>query len=52
VVQEATGTLSAANLSMWELRHQLTHVLLLLRLPFLFAGCMLGAGLWWVTRRL
>jgi len=37
VVQEATGTLSAANLSMWELRHQLTHVLLLLRLPFLFA---------------
>jgi hypothetical protein len=27
-------------------------VLLLLRLPFLMAGCMLGAGLWWVTRRL
>ncbi len=42
----------AANLSTWELRHQLTHVLLLLRLPFLFAGCLLGAGLWWVTRRL
>jgi hypothetical protein len=41
-----------ANLSTWELRHQLTHVLLLLRLPFLFAGCLLGAGLWWVTRRL
>jgi len=38
--------------STWELRHQLTHVLLLLRLPFLLAGCMLGAGLWWVTRRL
>ncbi len=36
----------------WELRHQLTHVLLLLRLPFLMAGCMLGGGLWWVTRRL
>ena len=36
----------------WELRHQLTHILLLLRLPFLFAGCMLGGGLWWVTRRL
>lgn len=52
VVQEATGTLSGSNLSMWELRHQLTHVLLLLRLPFLFAGCLLGAGLWWVTRRL
>jgi hypothetical protein len=27
-------------------------VLLLERLPFLLAGCMLGAGLWWVTRRL
>src|ERR1700723_1064310 len=27
----------------WELRHQLTHILLLLRLPFLMAGCMLGA---------
>jgi hypothetical protein len=23
-----------------------------LRLPFLFAGCVLGGGLWWVTRRL
>src|SRR3984885_14308865 len=40
------------SLTPWELRHQLTHVLLLLRLPFLLAGCMLGAGLWWVTRRL
>jgi hypothetical protein len=39
-------------LSTWELRHQLTHTLLLLRLPFLGAGCVLGAGLWWVTRRL
>ena len=52
VVQEAEGTYSASNLSTWELRHQLTHVLLLLRLPFLLAGCVLGAGLWWVTRRL
>ena len=40
------------ELSAWELRHQLTHILLLLRLPFLAAGCLLGAGLWWVTRRL
>jgi len=46
VVQE-TGEVSS-----WELRHQMTHVLLLMRLPFLFAGCVLGAGLWWVTRRL
>ncbi|MFZ0745921.1 MAG: hypothetical protein WAM85_16040, partial [Terracidiphilus sp.] len=43
---------STGELSTWELRHQMTHVLLLLRLAFLFAGCLLGAGLWWVTRRL
>ncbi len=30
----------------------MTHILLLLRLPFLFAGCLLGGCLWWVTRRL
>jgi hypothetical protein len=38
--------------STWELRHQLPFVLLLERLPFLMAGCVLGAALWWVTRRL
>ena len=43
---------TTGELSIWELRHQLTHILLLLRLPFLLAGCLLGAGLWWVTRRL
>ncbi|MFZ0393172.1 MAG: hypothetical protein WBX09_18275 [Terracidiphilus sp.] len=42
----------AAPLSTWELRHQLPHILLLVRLPFLFAGFVLGAALWWVTRRL
>jgi hypothetical protein len=52
VVQPAGGELTAPELSTWELRHQLTHVLLLLRLPFLVAGCVLGGGLWWVTRRL
>ncbi|MGP8174135.1 MAG: hypothetical protein ACLP7O_06255 [Terracidiphilus sp.] len=46
-VVQAGGELSA-----WELRHQLTHILLLERLPFLLAGCLLGGGLWWVTRRL
>jgi hypothetical protein len=51
VVQTA-GQSSPADLSLWELRHQLTHVSLLLRLPFLFTGCVLGAALWWVTRRL
>jgi hypothetical protein len=38
--------------SAWELRHQLTHILLLLRLPFLAAGVVLGGALWWVTRRM
>ncbi|MGD0732557.1 MAG: hypothetical protein ABR956_14950 [Terracidiphilus sp.] len=52
VGSETEGATTASDLSTWELRHQLTHVLLLLRLPFLLAGAMLGAGLWWVTRRL
>lgn len=43
---------TGGELSTWELRHQLTHILLLLRLPFLAAGFVLGGGLWWVTRRL
>ena len=46
------GWEAGGQISTWELRHQMTHVLLLLRLPFLLAGCVLGAGLWWVTRRL
>jgi hypothetical protein len=46
-VVQTTGEVSA-----WELRHQLRYTMLLLRLPFLGAGCLLGAGLWWVTRRL
>lgn len=44
--------LAGAHVSLWEMRHEITHVLLLLRLPFLLAGCVLGAGLWWVSRRL
>jgi hypothetical protein len=48
----SAGWEADGEVSTWELRHQLTHVLLLLRLPFLLAGCMLGAGMWWVTRRL
>ena len=43
---------TAGQVSTWELRHQMTHVLLLLRLPFLFAGCVLGGCVWWVSRRL
>ncbi len=45
-------TSSATELSTWELRHQMPHVLLLLRVPFLLAGGVLGGALWWVTRRL
>jgi len=41
----------SSALSTGELRHQMPHVLLL-RLPFLLAGCVLGGGIWWVTRRL
>jgi hypothetical protein len=43
---------TGGELNTWELRHQLTHISLLLRLPFLAAGCLLGGCLWWVTRRL
>ena len=43
---------TGGEVSTWELRHQLTHILLLLRLPFLFAGCALGGCIWWVARRL
>ena len=48
----SVGWEEGGELSAWELRHQLSYTLLLLRLPFLAAGCLLGAGLWWVTRRL
>lgn len=51
LIQSPVGP-GSATVSMWELRHQMTHVLLLLRLPFLACGCVLGGGLWWVTRRL
>ncbi len=43
---------TGGEIGTWELRHQMTHVLLLERLPFLFAGCVLGGCIWWVTRRL
>jgi hypothetical protein len=43
---------AGGEVSTWELRHQMTHILLLLRLPFLLAGCALGGCIWWVSRRL
>ncbi|MGA3132121.1 MAG: hypothetical protein ABSD59_15050 [Terracidiphilus sp.] len=48
----SAGSEQGSELSTWELRHQMTHILLLLRLPFLFAGVLLGGCIWWVSRRL
>jgi hypothetical protein len=45
----AGGTLNGTT---WEARHQLSSVLYLLHLPFIFFALWLGAGLWWVARRL
>jgi hypothetical protein len=50
VVQVGGG--AGGEISIWELRHQMTHILLLVRLPFLFVGFLLGGCIWWVTRRL
>ncbi|UWZ86397.1 ArnT family glycosyltransferase [Occallatibacter riparius] len=47
-----SGGQQGPQISTWELRHQMPHVLLLMRLPFLFVGGVLGGALWWVTRRL
>ncbi|WP_041592901.1 glycosyltransferase family 39 protein [Terriglobus roseus] len=38
--------------SVYDLRHQIVGTRYLLRVPFALAAVMLGAGLWWVTRRL
>ncbi len=40
------------NGSTWESRHELHSVKYLLHLPFVFFAMWLGAGLWWVARRL
>ncbi len=41
-----------ADVSTWEMRHELSYVRLLMRLPFVLCGLALGACVWWVTRRL
>jgi len=41
-----------SSTSTWEMRHEVSYVKLLMRLPFILAGLALGACLWWVTRRL
>ena len=40
------------NGSTWEARHQLTSVKYLMHVPFALFAVWLGAGLWWVARRL
>ena len=52
LLQTSSGQSSGDPVSTWELRHQMTQGVLLLRLPFLFAGFLLGGCVWWVTRRL
>lgn len=44
-----SGSLSGST---WEARHELSSVKFLLHLPFVFFAMWLGAGLWWVARRL
>ena len=43
---------SSLNGSTWEARLQLSWLKYLLHLPFILFAAWLGAGLWWVTRRL
>ncbi len=38
--------------SVYDLRHQIVGLPYLLRVPFALAAVLLGAGLWWVSRRL
>ena len=38
--------------SVYDLRHQIVGTRYLLRMPFALAAALLGAGLWWVSRRL
>jgi hypothetical protein len=46
------GEGSSLRGSMWEARHELVQVKYLIHLPFVFFAMWLGAGLWWVSRRL
>ena len=43
---------SSLNGSTWEARHEIGSVLWMLHLPFVLFAVWLGAGLWWVARRL
>ena len=43
---------TSLNGSIWESRHEITSVKYLMHLPFVLFAMWLGAGLWWVSRRL
>jgi hypothetical protein len=43
---------SALQGSTWEARHEITSVRWLMHLPFVLFAVWLGAGLWWVARRI
>lgn len=45
-------TSGSLNGTTWEARHEITSVKYLMHLPFVFFAMWLGAGLWWVSRRL
>ncbi len=49
---ERTYTPNPTGGSVYDLRHQITGISYLLRVPFALAAVLLGAGLWWVSRRL
>ncbi len=42
----------ALNGTTWEARHQVSYVKYLMHVPFVLFAMWLGAGLWWVARRL
>ena len=45
-------TQGSLNGSTWEARHELSYLPYLMHLPFVLFALWLGAGLWWVARRL
>ena len=49
---ERTYTPNPTSGSVYDLRHQIGGLRYLLRVPFALAAMLLGAGLWWVSRRL
>ncbi len=49
---ERTYSPNPTSGSVYDLRHQITGLPYLLRVPFAVAAALLGAGLWWVSRRL